>query len=520
MDVVVVGAGLAGLSAATLLVERGGSDITVRVLEAQDRVGGRTYSPAVAHPSAPDGSAVRTDLGAGYVGPSQNHILAKAARLGVETHRVNTAGLNVTMLSGCRVLYEGLIPGLSLPGLLDINAMLVRMEEDCLQVPLAEPWAATKAAAWDRMTVEQWVRRHAWTATGRKTLTMAVRAVLCAEPSEVSYLFWLFVLHSGGGPRRVFEVEQGAQERKLVGGTQQICEKMAETLKERILLKHAVVAVSTDGKNTCLLTCSNGVTIKTNRVIFAVPPVLLGSVEFDPALPPLRQQMLQKLPMGSIIKTVTFYKEAFWRSAGLSGFCVSDEGPVSVTYDDTKPDGKYPAIMGFIQANAAREWVEMTQEERKAAVCAQYARLFQDERAREPEFYAEQNWMADRFSGGCYCAYMGCQVMTQFGRELRQPLWNFHFAGTELARQWAGYMSGAVESGERAAKEALWECGKISRAELEQDTQPEDVLPVRPLRSSQVERYLLPSVPTFFGLCAGLLAVLAAGAYWRLLGTR
>ncbi|XP_043541113.1 amine oxidase [flavin-containing]-like [Chiloscyllium plagiosum] len=159
------------------------------------------------------------------------------------------------------------------------------------------------------------------------------------------------------------------------------------------------------------------------------------------------------MPMGSVIKVVTFYKRAFWKEKGFNGCTMSNSGCVTFSMDDTKPDGSHPAMMGFIQAETARRMCLDTLERRKASVCQHYARIFKMEEFLHPVDYVEKNWTEEAYSGGCYSSTFGPGVLTSFGEALRQPVGRIHFAGTELASQWPGYMDGAVQSGERAARE-------------------------------------------------------------------
>jgi monoamine oxidase len=159
-------------------------------------------------------------------------------------------------------------------------------------------------------------------------------------------------------------------------------------------------------------------------------------IDFAPALPPLKLQLSMRMPVGSIIKTITVYKEAFWRKRGFNAMTATDSTPVSVTFDDSGEHCEHPAIMGFIQGSHARRWCEEPLERRKQAVCEQYARLFGSDEALNPVDYLEVVWSGEEWSGGCYLGYMPPGVLTEFGRVLRTPCGRIHFAGTETARTW------------------------------------------------------------------------------------
>jgi monoamine oxidase len=158
--------------------------------------------------------------------------------------------------------------------------------------------------------------------------------------------------------------------------------------------------------------------------------------------------------MGACIKCMAFYEEPFWRAAGLSGSAVSDPGPLSIIFDNSPPDGSPGIVVGFLEGHWARELGRAGPEERRAAVLENLARLFGPQ-AAGPERYMERNWTDEEWSRGCYVGYTGPGVLTAYGPALRAPIGPVHWAGTETATVWNGYMDGAIQSGERAALEVL-----------------------------------------------------------------
>ena len=161
---------------------------------------------------------------------------------------------------------------------------------------------------------------------------------------------------------------------------------------------------------------------------------------------------MARMPMGSCIKYVATYDRAFWREAGFSGEAFSDTGPTTTTFDDSSHDGSQPALVTFSDGGVARVWGDRPPEERRQAVLAEFARFFGPQAAHPTEF-VEKNWNEDPWSGGCYAGVMGPGVMTDCGSALRQPCGRIHWAGTETAIEWTGYIDGAIESGQRAAGE-------------------------------------------------------------------
>jgi monoamine oxidase len=438
-DVVVVGAGVAGLCAARQLHRQG---VSVLVVEARDRVGGRTLSQQV-------GREV-LDLGGQWIGPTQNRLADLARELGVKTFPQYHTGRKLLSWAGKLRRFSGDVPWLSPLAMVELLLMRSRFGSMAAQIPPDRPWSFPQADRWDSMTLETWKRRHLHTAGARLFLDIVTRAVLTSEPRDLSFLFFLSYLRWGHGLDSLISIPNGAQQDRFVGGAQQICERLADELAGRVVLKAPVQAIEQD---------STGVTVRTalgafpcRRVIVAVPPMLAGRIEYQPALPARRDQLMARMPMGSVIKYIAVYERAFWRASGFSGEVFSDTGITTTTFDDSSPDGSQPALVTFSDGAAARLWSDRTPEERQQAVLAEFVRFFGPEAAR-PVAFVEKDWTVDPWSRGCYVGVMAPGVMTTFGTAMREPCGRIHWAGTETATEWMGYIDGAIQSGYRAAGE-------------------------------------------------------------------
>lgn len=447
VDVVVVGAGLAGLYAARELTRAGAS---VVVLEARDRVGGRTLSRATR-------SGDMIDLGAQWLGPGQDRMFALAKEFGIDTFPQHFRGTKVLALGDKVSTYKSEIPSLPVVGLIDLQLAINKIEKLCKQVPLEAPWEAAKAAEWDGMTVESWKRAHVGTRGARSLIDAAVWAIFAAEPSEVSFLHFLYYLHSGGGLMKLATINGGAQQTRAVPGMQEFSKRLARDLGERVVLGAPVRAIAQDG---------SGVTVRSDAgehrgsyAIVAVPPALASRIDYAPAMPGMRDQLTQRMPMGSVVKCIVTYPRPFWRDRGLSGEVVSDRGPVKLVFDDSPADGSHGALVGFVSGNEARAWGSFSADEKRAAALACMVRYFGSEAGKCDEFL-EQDWTQEQWSRGCYVGIMPPGVMTACGKALRAPVGRVHWAGTETAVRWNGYMEGAIESGERAAREVLVRLGR------------------------------------------------------------
>lgn len=441
-DVIVVGAGISGLTAAWRLASAGRR---VKVLEANKRVGGRTLNHRFA-------SGEVVEVGGQWVGPTQERILSLLAELNLQTFPQWNQGDNLTLFGGRLKPYRGTIPKFAPHALLDVLQAHVRLDRMAREVPLNDPSLHPKASLWDSLTFAEWLRRNVRTATGRKVFELMSGAVFAASPHDLSFLHVLFYIRSGTNLDTLLGVEGGAQQDRILGGSQRICQTLAERLGDDVITGEPIRAVRQSASGVELV--SDRQVHQAERVIFAIPPTQLLRITQEPLLPSWRDQLLQRLPQGAVIKCMALYDKPFWRARGLSGQATSELGPVRLTFDNSVPDSPRGVLLGFIEGDEARQWNARPAGDRREQVLECFARYF-GEAARQPIDYVDKSWAEEPFARGCYAALFPPGLWSSGAARLREPFGRLHFAGTETATRWMGYFDGAVEAGERAAREVL-----------------------------------------------------------------
>ncbi len=456
-DVVIVGAGLAGLTAARLLRAAGHSVI---VLEARDRVGGRTLSEPIS-------SSAVTDLGAGYVGPTQDRIMALAKEVGVKTFPVYNLGSNVLIVSGERSLYPA-VPGL--PEKPDIAAGIVKalgLDVEAKKVPVSAPWSAPNAAALDRQTLGDWVNKNIPQTVARRVFQATINSIWGVDADQLSMLYVLFYIASSGDKKhagsfgRLISVQDGAQQDRFVGGSQLISERIADQLGwskkgaagPDVRVIGSVPVRKIIQRSSGVTVVADGITVGAKRVIVTTPPALAAKISYSPKLPAGKSSLLKGMTPGNLTKAEAVYETPFWREDGLSGQSVSDLDIASVTFDISPPDGSLGVLLGFIGGSAEKSWQKLNAADRKSTVLKSFAAYFGSQ-ALTPAKYLEGEWDDDQeWSGGCPVSHTRPGVLSKYGKYLRTAHGRVHFAGTETSDYWFGYMDGAVRSGERVATE-------------------------------------------------------------------
>lgn len=441
-EYVIVGGGYAGLTATRQLLKAGK---TVKLLEARERIGGRVHTQQF------DGFYL--DMGGTWVGPTQDKIYGLIHEFGLETFPTYDEGKSTLLLNGKLKNYKGLIPPLPIPSLLSLDGAIKKLTKLSKTVNLQEPWKTPDANHWDSMTLQTWMDKQMSFDKAKKLFKIASEAIWSAHPNEISMLHALFYTKSGTDFETLMNVKNGAQEERILGGAMSVALKMAELFPENTIQFNAPVkTIVQDAEGVEVIGKDFSYTCK--KVIVAIPPTLAGRIDYQPILPANRDQLMQRIPMGTVWKCYAVYDRPFWRDKGLNGLAASGEGFVSVTFDNSPKDGLKGILMGFVLANQAKAFSLLSENERKKAVLNQFGSFFGKE-AGSPNFYIDKSWAEEEFTRGCYAGVMPTGAWTSLGKHLREPVGNIHWAGTETSDVWNGYIDGAVRSGERVALEVL-----------------------------------------------------------------
>lgn len=444
-DVIVVGGGLSGLSAARLLTAKGYSVI---VLEANDRVGGRTWTKKL-----PDGGWI--DMGGQWIGPGMDHILQLSDSLGIKTFPSHYEGKSIFLFNGKRGEYSSNIDTAAFPlpqeDLDEYQALLKKIDAFASEVPVDAPWKAPQAKEWDSQTVATWMENNLKTKGAKFLLRVFLLGYFASEPSDVSFLHFLFYIHAGGG---FHKLHSSGIALRFIEGSQQISQKMAEELGEKVRLNRPVVEI--DQRGETVLVSTEKEHFEAKHVIVAMAPPLAARISYLPILPADRDQFTQRAPMGSTIKVHAVYPTAFWRKKGLSGMVISEEDDVSLVVDNSPPEGKPGILGGFLEGQEARIWASRSEEDLKKMVLEAFVKFFGSD-AKEPIAFFKADWGNEPWARGCFTSVLPPGVWTGFPGAMRKPVGRIHWAGAETAVQWYAYMDGAVSSGQRAAVEVIGE---------------------------------------------------------------
>jgi monoamine oxidase len=442
MRVVVVGAGLAGLTAAIDLVAQGAE---VTVLEARDRVGGRMHG-------IPMSSSVAADGGAAYLGVQHTELLEMLRAHGLDLASTSTEGNSTFLVSDERKVLASRMPPL---GAVALGDLFDRLEELVAQVDPEAPWQSRRADSLDRLTAAQWLADERMHPDAETFFPLFIGEMMAADPASISVLHMAFYLRSGGGIRYLNAFEGGAQQWRVDGGAHLLCLALARQLGNRVRLSSPVSAIDQESDEV-VVQCVSDVDgalseYRADRVVVAIPPLLAQEIEFRPALRSPRAT--EVTGRGCAVKVHLGYPSPVWREHGLSGWSVSSQGPLLSTVDDSPPDESVGVLTGFVTGAAAPTFGALTPDQQRTEALAHAQRLFPQ--LPPPARVSVTDWRGEKYSKGCYAALFGPGDWLRLGPTLTEPHGRVHWAGTETSLEFFGLMEGAVRSGHRVAAELI-----------------------------------------------------------------
>jgi monoamine oxidase len=441
LDVVVVGAGLAGLTAARDLHRAGCQSFVV--LEARDRVGGRTLNFDI------EGGYV-SEVGGQWIGPGQTAIADLARELNVGTFPSYYDGKTVILGGDGRAEVD-------LKGTFGtdeaIGAKLGTLSRD---VPSGAPWRSPRAGDLDKLSVGDWLAKQNIEAADQVGWNAGIILSGGVAPAKMGFLHFLSMINSANCDYSQLDgIKHSAQETRFVGGSQILSNKMAQGLGVKVLLSSPVRRITGWDREVITLHTDHA-EFRARKIIMAIHPALCHQVQFDPPLPEKRAALQRAWPAYSPArKTAMVYRRPFWRDKGLNGHIFQYNGPILWAYDNSPPGGEIGIVNAFLSIGQMPSDLHAA----KRMQMELYARAWGDE-ALSPVAYHDRDWgQADPWTITCISA-IPPGFWTAHGEALRPPCGNLIWSGTETADIWAGYMDGAVRSGHQGALQALNELRK------------------------------------------------------------
>lgn len=441
-DVVIIGAGAAGLSAAHELRKAGR---TVAVLEARDRVGGRLWTQEI------DGAML--EVGGQWVSPDQEALVELIDELGLETYSRYREGESVyigrdgelTRFSGDAFPVAEHTQQVMAELVEKLDAMVAQVDPD-------RPWETPGARELDEISFEAWLAQHTDDQEAIDNIALFVAgAMLTKPPHAFSTLQALLMAASAGSYSHLVDADF-ILDKRVVGGLQQVPLALAERFSEDIFLGRPVRSLQWSDEGVVART--DDMVVQAKTAIVALAPVLYPRISFDPPLPRRQQQMHQHLSMGFVIKVHAVYDRPFWREHGLSGTAFSPYEVSHEAYDNTNHGDERGTLVGFVSDRVADDVFRLSAAERKEKILESLSHYFGPE-AKNPVVYYESDWGAEEWTRGAYAASFDLGGLHRYGADLRTAVGPIHFACSDLAGAGYQHVDGAIRMGRLVATQII-----------------------------------------------------------------
>mgnify|MGYP001038041973 FL=1 len=442
-DVVVIGAGAAGLTAANQLRKAG---LSVAVLEARDRVGGRLWTDTI--------EGAMLEIGGQWVSPDQDALIETIAELGLETFDRYREGDSVYIgPDGVAHRYTGDMFPVSAETEKIIADVTARLDEMVAEIDPDRPWAHPKAAEWDTISWDAWLRAQTDDDEAIRNLAFPTGSAMLTKPTHAFSLLQSLLMAASAGSYTHLVDADFILDKRVVGGLQQVPLLLAERLGGDVFLGQPVRTLEyAEGEG--VVAVAEGVTVRARHAILALAPVLYNRISFVPPLPRLQHQMHQHISMGFVIKVHAVYETPFWREKGLSGTAFSPYELSHEAYDNTNHGDERGTLVGFVSDRTADDLFRLSAAERKERILESLSHYYGPE-ATDPVVYYESDWGSEEWTRGAYAASFDLGGLHRYGADLRTPVGPIHFACSDLAGAGYQHVDGAIRMGRLAAQQIL-----------------------------------------------------------------
>jgi putrescine oxidase len=439
-DVVIVGAGATGLTAATALRAAGHS---VLVLEARDRVGGRLWTDHV------DGQLF--EIGGQWVSPDQSALLETLAELDLPTYSRYRDGESVYIgKDGTAARFEGEIFPAPKATQSELVRLIDRLDALVAELDVAEPWSHPLAADFDSISFKTWLERESSDSEARDNIALFIADAMLTKPAHAFSLLQALLMAASAGSFSHLVDPDFILDKRVVGGLQQVPLRLATALGDAVHLGQPVKRL--EWADDAVTAFTPDLTVTARRVLVAVPPNLYGRIDYAPALPRIRQQLAQHISLGLVIKVHATYETPFWRSKGLSGTAFSPYQLVHEAYDNSNHGETQGTLVGFVSDQKADDLFALSAADRRTRILESLASYFGPE-ALDPTVYFESDWAAEEWTQGAYAASYDLGGLSRYGALQSEPVGPIRFASSDLAAEGYQHVEGAIRMGRRAARE-------------------------------------------------------------------
>ncbi|KHK98510.1 Putrescine oxidase [Microbacterium mangrovi] len=447
-DVVIIGAGPSGLNAARRLTAAGKS---VAVLEARDRVGGRTWS------DVRDGGWF--EIGGQWISPDQTALLDLVAELGKETYSRYRDGDSIYVAAdGSTTRFASDLP-VSAETNAEIDRIAAILDDYAAQVGASEPWAHPLAEELDKISFIEWLHKQSDDEEAVQNIAMWIAGGMLTKPSYAFSTLQAVLMSASAGSFSNLLDDHFILDKRVVGGMQSVSIAIADELGDDIVFLNNPVHTlewTDNGPGAAASVTAVGaeVTVRAQHAIVAVPPNLYHRISYNPPLPRMQMVAHQHVSMGLVIKVHATYATPFWREKGLAGTVYDHAGLVQEVYDNTNHGDERGTLVGFISDVKAEAMWGLDEDERKRVILEGIARSLGDE-ALTPESFYLSDWGNEEWTRGAYATSYDLGGLHRWGALQNQPVGPIYFASSDIAGEGYQHVDGAVRIGTATAERVL-----------------------------------------------------------------